>query len=87
MILRFVANLEKCRIYMFLGWSAQIIAILHRGGYQNLLQYYMGGVLPIYYNITMGGGALRAPNLYYVIYGRPLIKTIMKLCSMHVPYL
>ena len=27
-----------------------------------------GGVFPIYYNITMGGG----PNLYYVIYGRPL---------------
>ena len=35
--------------------SAQIITILHRGGYQNLLQYYMGGVFPIYYNITMGG--------------------------------
>ena len=32
-----------------------------------------GGVLPIYYNITMGGGSLGTPNLYYVIYGRPLI--------------
>ena len=32
-----------------------------------------GGVFPIYYNITMGGGSLGTPNLYYVIYGRPLI--------------
>ena len=44
MISRFVANSEKCRKYTFLGGSAQIITILHRGGYQNLLQYYMGGV-------------------------------------------
>ena len=43
MISRFVANLEKCRKYTFLGGSAQIITILHRGGYQNLLQYDMGG--------------------------------------------
>ena len=50
MISRFVANSEKCNKYMFLGGSAQIITILHRGGYQNLLQYYMGGVFPIYYN-------------------------------------
>ena len=66
MISRFVANSEKCRKYTFLGRSAQIITILHRGGSQNLLQYYMGrgGVFPIYYNIT---------NLYYVIYGWPLI--------------
>ena len=34
----------------------------------------MGGVFPIYYNITMGGGSLGTPNLYYVIYGRPLTK-------------
>ena len=40
MISRFVANSEKCRKYTFLGGSAQIITILHRGGYQNLLQYY-----------------------------------------------
>ena len=32
-----------------------------------------GGVFPIYYNITRGrGGSLGTPNLYYVIYGRPL---------------
>ena len=29
--------------------------------------------MPIYYNITMGGWSLGTPNLYYVIYGRPLI--------------
>ena len=74
MISRFVANSEKCRKYTFLGGSAQIITILHRGGYRNLLQYYMGGVFPIYYNITMGGGSLGTPNLYYVIYERPLIR-------------
>ena len=56
MILRFAANSEKCRKYMFLGGSAQIITILHRGGLSkfitilhggggllNLLQYYKGG--------------------------------------------
>ena len=32
-----------------------------------------GGAFPIYYNITRGsGGSLGTPNLYYVIYGRPL---------------
>ena len=32
-----------------------------------------GGVFPIYYNITRGRGvSLGTPNLYYVIYGRPL---------------
>ena len=61
MITRFVAYSEKCRKYMFSGGSAQSITILHRGGYQNLLQYYNGG-----------GGVSWAPNLYYVIYGRPL---------------
>ena len=45
MISRFVANSEKCRKYTFLGGSAQIITILHRGG-----------VIQIYYNITWGGG-------------------------------
>ena len=64
MISRFVANSEKCRKYTFLGGSAQIITILQRGGYQNLLQYYMGGgVFPIYYNITMGGGGLSGPQI------------------------
>ena len=80
MILRFVANSEKCRKYMILDGSAQIITILHKGGYQNSLQYYMGGgVFPIYYNITKGGGSLGTPILYYVIYGRPLK-------HMHVKY-
>ena len=74
MISRFVANSEKCCKYTFLGGSAQIIAILHRGGYQNLLQYYMGGVFPIYYNITMGGGVSRDPkfvlrNIWTAPYG------------------
>ena len=34
----------------------------------------MGGVFPIYHNITWGGGggSLGTPNLYYVMYGRPL---------------
>ena len=60
MILRFVANSEKCRKYTFLGGSAQIITILHKG------------VIKIYYNITWGVGSFGTPNLYYVIYGRPL---------------
>ena len=65
MIMYFVAKYEKCRNSVLLGGCAQIITILHREGHQNLLQCYMGGIFPIYYNITM--------NLYYVIYGRPLI--------------
>ena len=62
MISRFVANSEKCCKYTFLGGSAQIITILHRG------------VIKIYYNITWGGGL---PNLlqYYNrgggVYGDP----------------
>ena len=58
MIMHFVANNEKCRKYVFLGGSAQIVTILQREGHQNLLQHNIGGgVFPIYYNITMGGGA------------------------------
>ena len=72
MILRFVANSEKCRKYTFLGGSAQIITILHRGLSKFITILHGGGVFPIYYNITMGGGSLGTPNLYYVIYGRPL---------------
>ena len=73
MISRFVANSEKCRKYTFLGGSAQIITILQRGGYQNLLQNYMGGGLPDLLQYYKGeGGSLGTPNLYYVIYGRPL---------------
>ena len=72
MITYFVAKYEKCRKYMFLGGCAQIITILHREGHRNLLQWYMGGVFPIYYNITMEGGSLGTSNLYYIMYGRPL---------------
>ena len=49
------------------------------------LRYYIGGVIEIYYSATRGGGlpdllqyykgeggSLGTPNLYYVIYGRPL---------------
>ena len=74
MFTRFVANSEKCRKYAFLG------------GPPRLLRYYKGGVIEIYYNTTRGGGlpdllqyykgeggSLGTPNLYYVIYGRPLI--------------
>ena len=42
-ISRFVANLEKCREYAFLGGYANIITILHGGGLPNLIQYYMVG--------------------------------------------
>ena len=57
---------------MFLEGSAQIITILQRGGYRNLLQYHMGGGLPDLLQYYKGGGSLGTPNLYYVIYGRPL---------------
>ena len=42
------------------------------GGLPDLLQYYIGGVGPIYYNITWGGGSSETPKLYYVIYEQPL---------------
>ena len=64
---------KKCRKYAFLG------------GPPRLLRYYIGGVIEIYYNTSKGGGSSRfikilqwgggslgTPNLYYVIYGRPL---------------
>ena len=41
MISRFVANSEKCRKYTYLGGSAQIITIIHKGG----------GVIEMDYNI------------------------------------
>ena len=37
------------------GGSARFITILHRGGPSNLLQYYIGVVCPLYYNITIFG--------------------------------
>ena len=55
---------KMSQIHVFRG-SAQIITILHRGGYRNLLQYYMGGGLPDllqYYN-GGGGGGLTGPQI------------------------
>ena len=49
----FCSNSEKCRKYMFLGGSAQIITILHAGG-----------VFPIYYNITMGDPKFVLRNIW-----------------------
>ena len=63
MISRFVAILEKCRKYMFWGASAQIITIIHRGGYRNSLQYYMGGGLPDLLQYYNGGGDLSRPQI------------------------
>ena len=64
------------RIYDF----AQYITISHGGVIKINYNITWGGGLPIYYNSTMGGrGSLGTPNLYYVIYGRPLsdiVKTI-----------
>ena len=49
--------------------SLKFITILKRGGgLPDLLQYYKG---------EGGGGSLGTPNLYYVIYGRPLIFRMM----------
>ena len=64
---------------MFLGGSAQIITVLHRGGYRNLLQYYMRGGSSRFITILQWGGSLRTPNLYYVIYGRPLNGLVSKM--------
>ena len=61
-ISRFVANSEKFRKYSFLKGSAQIITILHRGGYQNLLQYYMGGSSWFITILQWGGGVSRDPK-------------------------
>ena len=45
-----------------------------------------GGVFLIYYNITRGrGGSLGTPNLYYVIYGRPL--KVFAVCVCIYPHL
>ena len=38
--------------------STQIITISHRGGYQNLLQYYMGGGSSRFITILQGGGGV-----------------------------
>ena len=66
---------RKCRKYTFLGGSAQIITILHRGVIKIYYNITWGGVFSINYKITMGGrGSLGTPNLYYVIYGRPLME-------------
>ena len=72
--MRFVANSEKCCKYTFLEGFAQIITILLRGSYRNLLQYYIGGGLANLLQYYIGGeGSSETPKSYYVIYGRPLI--------------
>ena len=72
--LRILSQIRKKVANTFLGGSTQIITILHRRGHWNLLQYYKGGgssrFLLQYYKGE--GGSLGTPNLYYVIYGRPL---------------
>ena len=55
MILRFVANLEKCHKYTFLDGSTQIIRYYIGGVIEIYYNITWEGVLPIYYNITMGG--------------------------------
>ena len=69
MISRFVANSENTR---FQGGSPGLLRY-YIGGYRNLLEYYMGRGLPNLLQYYNGGGSLGTPNLYYVIYGRPLI--------------
>ena len=75
MFTRFVANSEKCRKYAFLGGPPRLLRYYKGGVIEIYYNTTRGGVFPIYYNITRGrgGGSLGTPNLYYVIYGRPLI--------------
>ena len=63
MISRFVADSEKMSQIHVLGGSAQIITILHRGGYRNLLQHYRGGGLPDLLQYYNGGGGLPGPQI------------------------
>ena len=49
------------QIHVFRGVRPVYYDITWGGGLSDLLQYYNGG-----------GGSLGTPNLYYVIYGRPL---------------
>ena len=44
--------------------SSQFITILHRGGLPNLLQFYIGGVFKIYYNITVLKGKWKVIILF-----------------------
>ena len=44
--------------------SSRFITILHRGGLPNLLQYYKGGVLTVYYNITVLKGKWKVIILF-----------------------
>ena len=46
------------------GGSSRFITILHRGGVPNLLQYYIGGVLKVYYNITVLKGKWKVIFLF-----------------------
>ena len=73
MFTRFVANSEKCCKYAFLGVHPDYYDITKGGSLKFITILQGGGVFPIYYNITRGG-SLGTPNLYYVIYGRPLTR-------------
>ena len=74
MISRFVANSEKCRKYTFLG------------GPPRLLRYYIGGLSKFITILRWGGGGSRGtPNLYYVIYGRPLNRFLSRLLEAPRP--
>ena len=80
----FCCKIGKCCKYTLLGGSVKIITILHMGRLSKFIRILHGGVFPIYYNITMGGGSLGTPNLYYVIYGRPLIAIKRDICSIQI---
>ena len=68
---------KMSQIHVFRGVRPDYYDIT-QGGYQNLLQYYMEGGLPNLLQYYNGGGSLGTPNLYYVIYGRPLTDLLLK---------
>ena len=55
---------------------------------KNVINAPSGGVFPIYYNITWGGGgAAETPILYYVIYEEPLRGLLLPLLEQVYPYI
>ena len=73
--MQFVTNYEKCRKYVLLGGCAQIITILYREGHRNVT--WGGGSSRFITILQQGGGSVGTPNLYYVIYGRPLVYLVL----------
>ena len=65
---------EMSQIHVFRG-AAQIITILHRGVIKIYYNIPWGGGPPNLLQYYNGGGSLGTLNLYYVIYGRPLIRS------------